>query len=131
MSRRALSALLGSFLALACGDPEPAEPGFEVDPQTLALIEKAFANLNKHAPEQVRIEVLRSCDKWRHIDRPCIDEEVRVDQLECWNDVGKRQMTLGAQTRLRPRARDLKTLRHQNLCMEKRRWRKLEPGPDF
>jgi hypothetical protein len=82
-------------------------------------------------PKPVREEVLKTCDKWRHIDHPCVDEEVRIDQLECWLEEGIPRLQIGLARRIGPRPRDLNILMMQNLCMEQRRWRKIERGPDF
>jgi hypothetical protein len=83
------------------------------------------------APERVGDEVLKTCDKWKHIDHACVDEEVRAEQLECWLEEGIPALRHALGRKMGPRARDLKVLLMQNLCMEMRRWRKLKKGPDF
>ena len=95
-----------------------------------ALLNRAMITLEA-APKPVREEVLKTCDKWRHIDHPCVDEEVRIDQLECWLEEGIPALQHALGRRMGPRSRNLKVLMMQNLCMEGRRWRKLERGPDL
>jgi hypothetical protein len=128
MIRNTSALLLVAFLVLACGSSEPEQQ--TVEDERNALLNRAMITLEA-APKRVREEVLKTCDKWKHIDHPCVDEDVRIDQLECWLEEGipKLQHALGRRTG--PRARDLNVLMMQNLCMEQRRWRKLERGPDF
>ena len=75
--------------------------------------------------------MLKACDKWSDIDRPCIDEDVRRDQLECWLEEGMPALQLVLRRRIGPRSRNLNVMLRQKPCMELRRWRKLERGPDF
>ena len=128
MIRNASALLLVVLLALACGSSESEKQIAEDERK--ARHARAMITLEA-APKRVREEVLKTCDKWKHIDHPCVDEEVRADQLDCWLEEGipKLQHSLGL--RRGPRSRDLQVLMIQNLCMEQRRWRKLEPGPDF
>ena len=128
MIRNTAALLLVAFLALACGSSEREER--TVDDERNALLNRAMITLDA-TPKPVREEVLKTCDKWRHIDHPCVEEEVRVDQLECWLEEGIPQLQISLTRRVGPRARNLNVLMMQNLCMEKRRWRKLERGPDF
>jgi hypothetical protein len=79
----------------------------------------------------VRQELLKTCDKWRHLDRPCDEEQVRRDQLRCWKEKGERTLAWVQARGVRPRASYLRTLLEVNVCMELKRWRKLKPGPDF
>ncbi|NIV73767.1 MAG: hypothetical protein GWN37_02720, partial [Gammaproteobacteria bacterium] len=69
------------------------------------------------APKRVREEVLKTCNKWKHLDRPCVEEEVRADQLECWLEEGIPALQHGLGLRRGPRSRDLQVLLRQNLCM--------------
>ena len=128
MTRNTSALLLVAFLALACGSSEPEKR--IVDDKQNTLLNRAMITLEA-TPKPVRKEVLKTCDKWRHIDHPCVDEEVRIDQLECWLEDGIPQLQIGLARRIGPRARNLNVLMMQNLCMEKRRWRKLERGPDL
>ena len=128
MARNIAALLLVALLALACGSSEPEKR--TVDDEQSALLNRAMITLDA-TPKPVREEVLKTCDKWRHIDHPCVDEEVRIDQLECWLEDGIPQLQIGLARRIGPRARNLNVLMMQNLCMEKRRWRKLERGPDL
>ena len=128
MIRTASALLPAVLLALACGSSEPEKRTAEDERR--ARHYRAIITLEA-APKRVREEVLKTCDKWKHIDRPCVEEEVRADQLECWLEDGIPALQHGLGLRRGPRSRDLQVLLRQNLCMEKRRWRKLEPGPDF
>jgi len=128
MTRNTSALILVAFLALACGSSEPEKQA--VDDEKTALLNRAMITLDA-TPKLVREEVLKTCDKWHHIDHPCVDEEVRVDQLECWLEAGIPELQISLTQRVGPRARNLKILMKQNLCMEKRRWRKLERGPDL
>jgi hypothetical protein len=127
-TRHIAGALLTATAWLACSsEPEP-------EPQVgrgEAFYAAALASVEK-APELVRDEVLKTCDKWRHLDRPCDPDEVRRHQLECWVD-GEAEGILAwtEKRKMGPRARALRTLLEVNLCMELRRWRKLVAGPDF
>ena len=123
----AAAALAAAAWLLACGSersPEgPPERGAEFFAAALASVEKT--------PDPLRQELLKTCDKWRHLDRPCDEEQVRRDQLECWVDKGERTLAWVEGRELRPRARYTRTLLDVNVCMELRRWRKIKPGPDF
>jgi len=128
MIRNTSAILLVALLALACGSSEPEQQP-EGDERN-ALLNRAMITLDA-APKRVREEVLKTCDKWRHIDHPCVDEAVRIDQLECWLEEGIPQLQHALGRRIGPRSRDISILLRQNLCMEQRRWRKLERGPDL
>jgi hypothetical protein len=128
MKRSTSALILAALLALACGSSEPEKQ--TVDDEKTVLLNRAMITLDA-TPGPVRTEVLKICDKWRHIDHPCIDEEVRIDQLECWLEEGIPELQIVLTQRVGPRARNIKVLMKQNLCMERRRWRKVEPGPDL
>jgi hypothetical protein len=132
MIRTTSALLLMGLLALACGSPEPAEQTAEqtAEDERRARLYRAEASLDA-APGIVREEVLKTCDKWKHIDRPCVDEDVRTDQLECWLEAGIPELQHALRLRIGPRNRNLKVLLMQNVCMEQRRWRKLKRGPDY
>ncbi len=121
------AALVATALLLGCGSeapaPAPGERGPEFYASALESIEKT--------PELLRNELLRTCNKWRHLDRPCDDEEVRRDLLECWVDKGQSIFVWVESRQMRPRASAMRTLLEVNVCMELKRWRKLESGPDL
>ena len=132
MLRASSQALVGAALAagallLACGSEQPASVPGERGPEFFV---SAQASVEK-TPDLLRQELLRTCDKWRHLDRPCVEEEVRRDQLECWVDKGERTFAWVETREMRPRARTMRTLLDMNVCMELKRWRKLRPGPDL
>ena len=128
MIRNTAALLLVALLALACGSSESEKR--TVGDEQNARLSRAMITLDA-TPKPVREEVLKTCDKWRHIDHPCVDEEVRIDQLECWLEEGIPELQIVLTQRVGPRARNLKVLMKQNLCMERRRWRKTESGPDL
>jgi hypothetical protein len=128
MIRNTAALLLVALLALACGSSEPEKQ--TVDDEQNSLLNRAMITLDA-TPKPVREQVLKTCDKWKHIDHPCLDEEVRIDQLECWLEDGIPELQIALTQRIGPRARNTKILLKQNLCMERRRWRKIEPGPDL
>ena len=128
MTRNTSALILAALLALSCGSSEAEKQA--VDDEKNALLNRAMITLDA-TPEPVREEVLKTCDKWRHIDHPCVDEEVRIAQLECWLEDGIPELQIALARRIGPRARNLRILMKQNLCMEQRRWRKTEPGPDL
>ena len=128
MTRSASTILMAALLALACGSSEP-EKG-TVGEEQEARLNRAMITLEA-TPGPVREQVLRLCDKWRHLDHPCVDEDVRIDQLECWLEEGIPALQHALARRIGVRARNGSVLLRQNLCMDKRRWRKLEPGPDL
>ena len=121
------SALAAAALLVACG-PEPGAgaPG-ERGP---AFFADALASVEA-TPDPLRTELLRTCDKWRHLDRPCNDEALRRDLLECWIDHGQGIFAWTEVRKMRPRARAIRTLTEVNVCLEKRRWRKVRPGPEL
>jgi hypothetical protein len=129
---RGSAAVLCAALLLACGDTEPApEAGFQVDAATLARIEEAHAHLLANAHELVRREVLETCEKWHHLDKECVDQEVRVAQLECWAEAGRPELELVYKRPRRPRARNIQIMMMQNLCMAERGWRRNEGDREF
>jgi hypothetical protein len=115
------------MLLLGCGSQDPVPPLGGRGPEFYAA---ALESLEK-TPELMRTELLRTCDKWRHLDRPCDDEEVRMNVLECWVDKGERIFVWVEKRKMRPRAAAMRTLLEVNTCMELRRWRKLASGPDL
>lgn len=131
MLRASPQALVGAALAaggallFACGSEGPAagERGAEFFVAAQASVEKT--------PDLLRQELLKTCDKWRHLDRACVEEEVRRDQLECWVDKGERTFAWVEGRKMGLRARTERTLLEMNVCMELKRWRKLRPGPDL
>jgi hypothetical protein len=132
MRPRAFPPLLAAVLAaaawpLACGSErsstEPAVRGPEFFAAALASVEKT--------PDLLRQELLKTCDKWRHLDHPCDEQQVRRDGLECWVDKGEPVFAWALGRKMRPRATYLRTLLEVNVCMELKRWRKVKPGPDF
>jgi hypothetical protein len=127
-SVRACAAAAAAAYALACGS-ERSEPGpaggQEAEPPTEAL-----ASIES-LPDLLRRELLRTCDKWLHLDRACDDESVRRQMLECWTTRGERIYAWTGTRGIRPRARYMRTLNEVNLCMEMARWRKLVPGPEL
>jgi hypothetical protein len=128
MTRNASTLLVAALLALACGSSEPERPSAAEEQQ--ALLFRSMTTLEA-APDRVREEVLKSCDKWKHIHHPCVDQDVRTDQLECWLEKGIPALELNLKRRIGPRTRDLNVMREQNLCMERRGWRKLKRGAEF
>jgi hypothetical protein len=126
-SQALVGAALVATLLLGCGSEPPASSPGQRGPEFYA---SALESLEK-TPELVRFEVLKTCNKWRHLDRPCVDEEVRRDMLECWVDKGQAIFVWVESRQLRPRASAMRTLLEVNVCMELKRWRKLKPGPDL
>jgi hypothetical protein len=126
MTRNASALLLALLLALGCGSSEPERQ--TVGEEQQALLSRSMTTLEA-APKQVREMVLRTCNKWKHLDHPCVERDVRIDQLECWLEEGLPALQFNLRRRLSPRMRDFNVMLKQNVCMEKRRWRKLEGGP--
>ncbi len=122
-----VAAFAVAALLQGCGSEQraadPADRGPEFFADALASVEQT--------PELLRGELLRTCDKWRHLDRPCDEQEVRRDVLECWVDKGQGTFAWVEGQKLRPRARTMRTLLDVNVCMELKRWRKVQPGPDL
>ena len=77
----------------------------------------------------MRNELLRTCDRWRHLDRPCDDERVRRELLDCWAKKGEQILHWTEVRGMRPRARYQRTLLEVDVCMEMRRWRRHGVGP--
>lgn len=121
------SLLAAPALLLACGPEErPGSP----DGRGAAFFADALASVEA-TPDPLRSELLRTCDKWRHLDRPCDDEALRRDLLECWVDRGQGIFAWTEVRKMRPRARAMRTLIEVNVCLEQRRWRKIRPGSEL
>jgi hypothetical protein len=130
------AALLAAALLTGCGgEQEAAAPAPEgTAPTAAAGSEEFYAQAQQSAEAQdepLRNELLKTCDKWRHLDRPCDEAQVRRDQLECWVEKGQAALRFAEARQMRPRARYMRSLLEVNLCMELRRWRKIRPGRDF
>lgn len=123
---RCRSAILLAALALVpgCGGEEQAGPSAADADESLRL-ERAMETLDT-ASQRVRGEVLRTCDKWRHLDRPCVENEIRKEQLDCWLTDGLARWKHAQKRNMGPFGGDRVTMRVQNLCLETRRWRKIE-----
>ncbi|MGI9590333.1 MAG: hypothetical protein ACR2P8_03110 [Myxococcota bacterium] len=106
-----------------------ASPGCRSEEEKAAdaLEGKVMATLD-NTPEHLKVEVLRTCDKWRRLDRgeECVEADARRDQFECWLERGYPKLEHGYQYKLRPRARDQTTLLKQDHCMELRRWKLIK-----
>jgi len=128
----AATALSAVALLLGCGsEPEPAAaPAPEAAPGPGPSLDAAQARIEA-LPDPLRQELLRTCDKWRHLDHPCDEERVRRDVLECWVEKGERIYTWAEGRGTLPRALYLRTLTEMNLCMELARWRKISPVPEL
>lgn len=113
---RTLALATALACALGCGEEVP-------DP-----LDEARATLAE-APEPVREEVLRTCDKWKpgH-GGACDPEAVERDQLICWLEQGLPHLKAALRRGQRQRARNHRVLLHQNFCMERRGWRFRKPG---
>ena len=85
----------------------------------------------EQAPERVRAEVLRTCDKWMHPRRECQEDEARLAQMECWLEKGLPHLKGALRRGLGQRMRDKRVMLHQNVCMERRGWRFREPNPEY
>ncbi len=120
---RAAGLLLPTLLALSCGGEH--DPGGRMDPEEEARLERAMTTLQT-TTHRVRGEVLRTCDKWRHLDRPCVENEIRKEQLDCWLSEGLKRWESAQRQGMGPFGGDRAVMRVQNLCLEKRRWRKIE-----
>jgi len=105
------------------GEEAPAAP--RIDPEQAARLEQAMHSLET-ASKRVRGEVLRTCDKWRHIDTECVEEEIRIVQLECWLEAGLARWQSAQKRGLGPYSGDRVTMMVHNLCVEQRRYRKTE-----
>lgn len=111
--------LLMTLLALGCRSEEQ-KAADALEAQVMTTLE--------NTPEHLRVEILRTCDKWRRIDeaRRCIEAEARHDQFECWLEKGYPKLEHGYKYKLRQRTRDSTTLLKQDHCMELRRWRLIQ-----
>jgi hypothetical protein len=110
----------------ACGREESAEAAAVAE--EAEYYARALRSAEQ-APPIVRNELLRKCDRWRHLDRPCDDERVRRDLLDCWAKKGERVLEWTEKRGLLPRARDSRILLEVDVCMEMRRWRRHGVGP--
>jgi hypothetical protein len=130
LSHRSLlrPALLSAALLLwgACGSQQTEEARQQERLQQ--RLDEAMQTLSQ-ASDRVQREVLRTCDKWKHLDRECVEDEVRMDQLDCWMSDGWPGLEHAVRQNMRQRPRDRTTLMRQNLCMELKRWRKIVPRP--
>ena len=120
-------AAVAAALLPACGSEEPPSELAGRGPEFYAAALESV----EATPELLRKELLGTCDKWQHLDRPCDEQEVRRDALECWVDKGERIYEWVQKRGMRPRAGAMRTLIEVNVCMELKRWRKLRPGPDL
>ena len=115
---------LVGLLAISCGG-QGESPGGNMDREEDLRLERSMASLDT-VSQRVRAEVLRTCDKWRHLDRPCVENEIRRDQLDCWLEDGLPRWETAQKRGMGPFGGDRTVMRIQNLCLEKRRWRKLQ-----
>lgn len=126
-----LASLLAVFpllvLLAACGN-DTGEP--VVDAEESARLERALATLDSTS-ERVRREVLRTCDKWHQVDRPCVENAIRRDQLDCWLEAGLRRWQFAQKKNMGPFGGDRVTMIAQNVCLQKRRWRKIHREEKF
>ena len=106
-----------------------ASPGCRSEEEKAAdaLEAKVMATL-ENTPEHLKVEVLRTCDKWRRLDtsEECVEAAARRDQFECWLERGYPKLEHGYQYKLRERTRDRTTLLKQDHCMELRRWKLIK-----
>ena len=130
MQRAALLAILTCLLCLSCGDSDPAGTSFYTRPMDADKRAAAVETLQA-APERVRQEIYKTCDKWHHLNHACVDADVRNESLRCWRRKGIKEMEHANKIKIRQRAHAMKILRVVNLCLEKEGWRKNKPGPDF
>ena len=100
-----------------------------LSPKDERTIKRAMKTVEQ-APERVRTEVLRTCDKWMHQRRACEDNDARVAQMECWIEMGLPHLKGALRRNLRQRTRDKKIMLHQNICMENRGWRFRKPNKE-
>jgi len=110
------------LLALACGQ-EDAAP--RLDPEESARLDAALASLDGASP-RVKQEVLRTCDKWKRKDRPCTENLIRKEQLECWIESGQIGWAAARRKNLGPYSGDRRTMGAQNVCLRRRGWMMVE-----
>lgn len=130
MQRTALLSILTCLLCVSCGDSDPSETIFYTRPMEADERAAAVAALEA-THERVRREIYKTCDKWHHIDHPCVDADVRTESLRCWQRDGIKAMEHANKRRMRARSTAMKILRMVRVCMDKEGWRKNKRGPDF
>lgn len=109
-------------LALACGQ-EGGSP--KLDPEESAALDAALASL-EGTSERVHQEVLRTCDKWKRKDRPCSENQIRKEQLECWVESGRIGWATAKRKNLGPYSGDRRVMGAQNVCLRRRGWMMVE-----
>jgi hypothetical protein len=109
-------------LALACGQGDELA---KLSPEEAARLDASLASLDD-ASERVRQEVLRTCDKWKRKDRPCSENLIRREQLECWVESGRMGWATAKRKRLGPYSGDRRAMAAQNICLSNRGWMKIE-----
>ena len=115
------------MLALACGQGSDAP---KLDPEESARLDAALASLDD-ASERVRKEVLRTCDKWKRKDRPCSENLIRREQLECWLESGSIGWATAQRKGSGPYSGDRRAMGAQNVCLGRRGWKKVEKNSKF
>ena len=130
MQRTALLSILTCLVCVSCGDSDPSGTIFYTPPMEADERAAAVAALEA-THERVRQEIYNTCDKWRHIDHPCVDADVRTESLRCWQRDGIPAMEHANKRRMRARGTARKILRMVRICMDKEGWRKNKRGPDF
>jgi hypothetical protein len=120
---------LAGLLVAACGrGGSDGDPAAMWSPERQAEVVRELEQL---APPRVAQQVLRGCDRWHSLDRPCRDADVRVHSLECWVAKGRAAMEIAYRANIRERARDLNILRAEDQCMLDRGWRRNQGGSEF
>ena len=109
-------------LALACGQGTEVP---KLSPEESARLDASLASLDQ-ASERVQKEVLRTCDKWKRKDRPCSENLIRREQLECWVESGRIGLAAAKRKRLGPFSGDRRTMGAQNICLRRRGWLMVE-----
>lgn len=121
-SRQPIAAATLLMLGLSCGQGADAP---RLDPEESARLDAALASLDE-ASDRVRREVLRTCDKWKHKDRPCTENLIRQEQLECWVESGRLGWATAERKGLGPYSGDRRTMGAQNFCLRRRGWTMVE-----
>lgn len=128
--RRLLPVLAALALACAAEEEQPVEATPDYEAAESARFEEAMVSL-RTVSKRVRAEVLRTCDKWKHVDRPCVEDEIRRDQLDCWLRAGEQRWKHAQKRGMGHFSGDRMTMRAQNACLQQRRWRKVDPSHRF